>query len=470
MMAKNNTSISKSIPYVIIKVFGFTVSIITLPILTNLFTKNQFGLISTIEAVMSLLISLFLFGIPQSYIRYYNKYKNRDYLLFNYNFLIMVSAIFVICLIFSSLILSFSIQINQGVIIILSFIVAFSVAMQQVSSIIRAKEKTLMHAMILGLNDILIYSLPIFIILIFGLSIENYFVSKLIVPFFLFILILFIVRSDITFSKFSSHLMKKMFYYGAPLIMVSMGATIFSTADRVIINYLIGIDSVAVYTVSSKISYAIQQLMIFPIMMVMFPMYIRIWETEGRQKTEEVLSRWLLLYCFIGIPIIAGSFLINKELILVLSNNAYLDGAILVPILVTGLLVYGTYYFIAAGFFVQNKTLSLGFLILIASLFNVVLNIVLSKLLGLVGIALGTVIAYVIFLITAYVIGRKIITVTLNFLHILRFIFASIIMSLLIWFIPENGNPILDLTIKVIAGVITYTAINIRFIVKQIKV
>jgi len=469
-MNKKNGGLAKSAPYALITIIGYVVSMITLPILTNLFTKNEFGYILTMEAKISLLISLFLIGIPQAYIRFYNKYKNENNLsIFNFNFFSLISIILLISFGFSWFIFSYSNSDNEELIIVLALIVSFSVIMQQVSSVIRAKEKTFIHAMILGINNILIYGLPIISIYLFGLSIENYFISKLVVPLLMFFIILLIIRKDFKIEKFRFPIQKEIIRYGAPLILVSMGGIIFSTGDRIIIDYMLGSESVAIYSVSAKIAHSIFQLLIFPITMVVFPMYIRIWEEKGKKETEKVLSKWLNFYIFIAIAIISGSMVINEEIILILSNESYLSGAILIPILVSGLLIYGAYYFISAGFFVENKTLTLGIIILISSILNLILSFFMGNYLGITGVATATAISYVIFLLISYIIGRKTLRITIDILHIVKFVISGIIMGSILSVIPSIGNIIIDLLLKFVIGVTVYTLLNIKFIKTQIR-
>ncbi|WP_130805814.1 oligosaccharide flippase family protein [Senegalia massiliensis] len=464
-----NNSVLKSIPYSITKILGYIVSMLALPILTNLFDKTQFGMISTLEAKITLIVSIFLFGIPQSYIRFYNRYSRSNQIdVLNSSFLFLIGIVFILASTISYIVLSFG-NVNNVSVIILAFLVGNLVIMQQISSIIRAKEKTLLHSLILGLNDILSYALPIAILYMFGISINNYFLSKLIVPLSIFLLILLVVKKELKFVGVKGTIIKEMLVFGIPLVLVSIGGTIFSSGDRIIINHIMGSEQVAVYSVASKIAHAIQQLMIFPINMVLFPMYIRIWEEEGRKRTEQILSKWFIVYVFIATAIIAGSISIRKEAMVLLSNSSYIDGAIIIPILTAGLLIYGGYYFISAGFFVSNRTFNLGIIIFSTSLLNVALNYIMGKYMGLIGVALATAIAYVVFMIITYIIGNKILTIKFYWTQIIKFIISAIIMILVLSMLSGSKSILIDLLVKISVGFIVYVVLNIRFVIKQLR-
>ncbi len=469
-MKNKKNGMGKSMSYAIFNLLGYFVSIISLPILTNLFNQNDFGVITTIEANIALLISLFLLGIPQSYIRFYNKYKVKDELdKFNYNVFVLLIAVFILNFLISFATFNYLNKEARNLTWLLALIVAFSVAVQQLSSVLRAKEKTFLHAMILGVNNVLGYGLPILFVWLLGTSTSNYFISKLLVPLIIIIFIVFIIRKDMHIAEFDMDIIKEILKFGVPLILVSIGTTIFGSGDRLIIKMLLGNESVAVYSVASKITHAIQQVIIFPINMVLFPMYIRIWEEQGKKATEEVLSKWMTLYCFIAAAIILGSFSIREELIVLLSNKEYLDGAILIPMLCGGFLIYGCYYFVSAGFFVKNKTLKLGVIMTFCSILNLGLDYIGAKLWGINGVALATAICYVLFLVISYYASKDIVTAKIRVKIIIKFVITALIMSMVLSIIPNFNSNIVSLIIKMLIGATVYLLLNIKYVKYIIK-
>jgi O-antigen/teichoic acid export membrane protein len=107
--------------------------------------------------------------------------------------------------------------------------------------------------------------------------------------------------------------------------------------------------------------------------MVLFPYYIKTLGAEGKGSTEELLTKWLNAYIFIAIGMILLSFSLRNELIMLLANNKYSEGANLIPILLTGLLVNGCYYFISASFFLQKQTTKLGIILIASSVLNIII-------------------------------------------------------------------------------------------------
>ncbi|MDY0278545.1 MAG: polysaccharide biosynthesis C-terminal domain-containing protein, partial [Acholeplasma sp.] len=170
----------------------------------------------------------------------------------------------------------------------------------------------------------------------------------------------------------------------------------------------------------------------------------------------------------ISIPIIAGSFIIRKNLILLLSNELYMDAAILIPLLTGGLLIYGAYYFISAGFFLSNKTKNLGYLIIIISFLNIILSLILGKIIGVLGVTISTVVSYIIFMLATYFLGKKTLTLKIDYTILLNFSLKSIVMIIIVRLIPVVDLNILSLIIKILVSVFIYLLLNVGYIKKNI--
>ncbi len=123
-------------PYVAAKLISYILSILSVPILTSLFTVNGFGSISIVDAEINLLISFFLLGMPQSYIRFYNNYLIKgEIFALNFNYLNIIMIISITCFFFSFFILN---AYNVFYRLILIMIVTMSVFVQQMASVLRA--------------------------------------------------------------------------------------------------------------------------------------------------------------------------------------------------------------------------------------------------------------------------------------------------------------------------------------------
>ncbi|MEF9892054.1 MAG: oligosaccharide flippase family protein [Anaerorhabdus sp.] len=459
-----NGILKKSMPYAILKIVGYIVSMLAIPILTNTFSMSEYGELASLEAITTVLISIFLLGLQQSYIRYYNyEVSNHSTSKYNSTYFTLTAFLMIFSTFASFFVISIFVK-QAKLSFVLACFVSLTVFMQQLIATVRAKEKTVIHSLILGMNDILGYFLPLGIILLFKPSIQLYFEVKLALIFIITCLSIIYLRHEIKFDGFNYTYVKKMLVFGLPLVLVGLGTSIFSLGDRLVIGQIMSTNQVAIYSVASKITHSIQQVLIYPISMVLFPMYVRIWENNGREKVEESLSKWFISYYFISIPIICGSFVIQKELITLLSNNSYLGGAILIPILCSGFLIYGGYYFVSCGLFVTNQTFKLGLIIISSSIVNIVLDVIFGLMFGLIGVAVATAFSYILLMWITYKASAEILSITIQWNLIARFTIIGIAMILFLSFIPTQNNVLITIFLKVIIGGSFYFISNLKFL------
>lgn len=464
-----SSSLSKLGTYSLFKIAAYLISIISMPVMTREFSVTDYGTISLMESTITLVVSFCLVGLPQAYIRYYEIEKKEGRIKIydsSTNFLVLL----ILCITFVISFLIIRESYGDWLALIIAVIIALTVSNQQLLSFIRARGKLYLHAVLTGSNEIGTFLVPLMGVLFIAPNINTYFLCKLLVCIVYFFIIIGIIKPSITRENIELKVLKELLMYGMPLLLLSVGSTIYSNGDRVVINLLYGEEMVAYYSVPAKLSHALQQILIYPISMVIFPQYISLWEKSGEKKTKEYLNKGLKLYIFIICPIIMGAIIIRKDLILFLSDARYLQADYLVPILVISLLVYGIYYFIASGFFLKNKTLMLGLVMGGTALINIVLNFLLGYIWGLLGIGIATAIAYLLFLFICSKISNKIINLTFPVKNTVVFLFKALIMFLVLKIINiQMGSSIMNIIFNVILGGGIYFILNIRYIKTLIK-
>ncbi len=458
------SSLVQASSYFIFKISAYLISIISIPILTKKFSVVEYGTLSLIESSIALISSFCLLGLPQAYIRYYevekkvNTIKSYDVTTFALISAIAVTTFVISCIFFKK---------TYGMVlaVIVALVTVVTVSFQQLIAFFRARGLLYLHSAVLGFNEIAMFLLPLVGVIWWQANIETYFICKLIIGVIFLGMVLYKIKPQIHKREIDINICKKLLLYGCPLLLLGVGSTIFSNGDRVIIDILYGKELVAYYTIPSKLSHALQQILIYPISMVIFPQYVKIWENYGETQTKQYLSKGLHLYLFIIAPIIMGSIIIREDLILVLSDERYLQADYLIPILVASLLIYGMYYFIAAGYFLGNKTLLLGIVMSISAVLNIILNVLLGTIWGLKGIGIATGVAYLFFLGVSGYISNKTIALSFPFKNASFFIMRAIIMYIILQIIQiQTGNAMLNVVLNIVIGGSIYILLNARYI------
>ena len=179
-----------------------------------------------------------------------------------------------------------------------------------------------------------------------------------------------------------------------PLVAYEFAFAVLGSADRFLVRFYLGADSLGFYSVAYGLAQNANDLLVTPLGLAILPIYMRLWNTRGPQATAEFLTIGfdLFLIAAAGVLAIAGSTAHPLVVLLASSKYAGVDG--LIPILLAGLLIYATYIFVTAGLLIHKRTVQMAGLLVIAAVINIALNCLLLPRMGLTGSAVATVLSY----------------------------------------------------------------------------
>jgi len=208
-------------------------------------------------------------------------------------------------------------------------------------------------------------------------------------------------RADFTFAwrDVSIRLGRSMLVYGAPLMLLESLGLVLRLSDRYVIEALLGVDELGQYSASYNLVAYLDVIVLAALMQAVKPMYVNLWESEGKEATRAFLSSGLRLFLVIGAPFVAVFSLTSPHLLSVLAGERYAPGTVIIPLVTLSFLVEGTMHFLAAGLFLRKETRSLMIWSAIATVVNLGLNFALVPVLGIVGAALVTILSYSVFIV-----------------------------------------------------------------------
>ena len=188
---------------------------------------------------------------------------------------------------------------------------------------------------------------------------------------------------------------KKMFFFGMPVLFTGIGSKIIGYVDTLLLTHLSTLEQVGIYNV------VLPSAMFFlfvgtAISAVVFPIASELWAKKEKKKMAQGIQL-LYKYTFFTLllPIIFLS-LFSSELIYLLFGEAYVTGSIAL-----GILLFGVMFYTVAG--INHNILSgigrpkiVTKIVLFAALINILLNLLLIPLFGIVGAAWATFVSYFI--------------------------------------------------------------------------
>lgn len=256
---------------------------------------------------------------------------------------------------------------------------------------------------------------------------------------------------------------------GFPLVLSYFVDFILSGSDRYLIAAFISVTAVGYYNPA----YTLGSLIIFfpKVSGVVLPPLLSKAVDNGREDEAETMLNYTLKgFLLIAIPFIAGSYILSEPLLTLFANAEVASKAALVtPIVALGILFYGLTIILDNIFFVRMKTKVMFKISAVAAILNMLLNLIFIYFFRNVTVAaVTTLISYFVVFLYAYRIAIPMWKIGWNYKIIMKSIFASIAMVLILMFARIKlsdlaAYQIMFLISQIILGLFVYSAMIFAF-------
>ncbi len=412
--------------------------LISFPILTRVFSKEQYGIFSLIGVTITLLMTVSSLGVNRSLVRLYEKYKQRDQLsvllstlfliICIFGFVFMVAAV-IACLLLGSfwhfvqyafvpIILALIWMVLQNLFMLLNtpFRMEGMIFLYNLFGIIRKY-----GGMIIAITLVLLFnSLAAFYL---GMV----FIEGAIVAILLFLLVFKFRFYSSGQSILSKRILRESFSYGLPLALSSVPFIILNTGDRYVIATFLGAEDVAVYSVSYNLCLYLKELLVSPLNLALVPLIFKFWEGGKKEEIRDLLANITRYFLMFAIPVCFLSVLISHDLITLLASEKYARSAQVVPFVLIGVFLQALDFPLSAGLHFAKKTNIILITMIVAAFTNIGLNLLLVPVYGIMGAAFATLISYICYLLAFYIISRKYFDFKIHYTKVAQYAIFSLI-------------------------------------------
>lgn len=455
--------------YVLFQGAARSLSFITFPIMTRLLTVEDYGTLALVNAVLFMVLGFAKCGMTTSFIRHYPKYDTpyKVATLFTTSLIGVAVTSTLVVAFFYIAIFFFRETIDPRILHVLWWL-GLLIIIQNVYSLLsawlRAEERVATLGGIDLVNKIGTVSLGLVLYVYCDNGLADFFIGLLLFQSIVVAIVIYMYfkRNVIKTIAFEIDVLKILYIFGFPLIFYEVSSLLNDYSDRFLINYFLGAKEVGIYSAGYNLSMAVQSLLTAPLWMSIFPIYSKLWEKEGKQETEKFLSILLKYYICVAIFIISFFAVSGKELIFILASEKYLASAQVVPFVICGVMIYGTFHITGAGFFLMKKTRRISSFTFLAAIINCGLNLFFIPSFGIMGAAYSTIISYVILSIMLTVDSKKLLNIKWPLKDSLLYIAFSFIMIMSVSFIPV-GNHYVNFIYKFIVAIFVYTGCVLFF-------
>jgi len=384
----------KSSIYLIALGLPIFLGVVLLPLYTRFLTPEEYGITSVAASITAFLSIFYQLGLLSAYLRFYFDYRQNDAELKR-----LISTITIFLMLYG-LVLSTAITLFGQPIEMLIPGVAFSPYIQMA---VWSSYFSLIFMLRLGLyqaeqkaNKYVLFSvvqiavttiLTIILVVFLKQGALGYIGAQLLSNAIFSVASLWLLRQHLALIIDTSKL-KAALLYGLPLIFHSLGAWMFSIADRLLLNNLASTTETGLYTIGFQIGQGVN-LVAMVINFAWSPYFFSRIKDSGDTVKSEVgrfATYWVLVMCFAFLII----SLFSREIVALLTAAEYREAYRVVPLVALSFLFVGLYYVVVNPLFWLGKTHIVATGTLTSGILNVALNLALIPHMQMMGSALAT--------------------------------------------------------------------------------
>jgi len=372
-----------------------------------------YGLFSIGLAVLGIILSIVLLGLPQGILRYVSYYSGkRDelsiYAVINnvIKIILPVSLFFSILLFISAEWISISIFHNADLIKILklfSIIIPISAIVSCIDYVLQAFQKikflVISRNIIEPLSKLILSVIAIYL----GFKIIGITIVYLISVFVVALLLIFFLKKIISFKKLISAkfiMSKQLLYFSLPLMLADMFTMLLVWSDTLILGYFVGVLQVGVYNAAVPTARLIH---IMPVALrTLFIPTIGSLYAQKKNFTPiyQTISKWMFL---IGMPSVVLLCLYSKQILFILFGQAFVSGYMALVLITMSFFIYSLLLTSETILMIMKKTKLILFNTSLTVVLNLILNFIFIPLYGIMGAAFATSVSFIFMSILIFI-------------------------------------------------------------------
>lgn len=385
------------------------VGLISFPILTRNLTVAEYGIVGLITSSLTLFIAIGKLGVQHAVIRFYSqvKHANIDYSMGQLNstvsvvFFTFASVTTLLWLVSGIFVLPNFMQYEQlsSLFILAAGIVFIRLLGSAALNFLRAQQRSgdvaISQSMSRCLNLIFVLALLFYSTLSPAMVILCLLIAEIFAVGYAFYC--YAPGFQFRAKDISGSLAKALFFYGLPLMILESLELVLRLSDRYMIESMIGASALGQYSASYNLATYIDLIILVAMVQALKPAYMHMWEADGKEATQAFLSKFFRIYLIAFIPFVTVFALTAPHLLRFLAGDKYAPGTVIIPYLALSYLMMGAMHILTAGLYIFKDTKVLVLWSCIATVINLVLNLIFIPIYGIIGASVVTLISFGIF-------------------------------------------------------------------------
>ena len=274
---------------------------------------------------------------------------------------------------------------------------SISILLPILMNYLKTVDENKVYAFISVLQTLFLAGLNLLFLVCMRIGVAGYLISNIGAMLSACVLVIVIekIPKKIKGTKLNKTLLKEMVTYSAPLVLNNVSWWIIHSSDKIMIEIMIGASALGVYSVSTKIPSLIN---------VFISIFSQAWGISSIREVEstndkDFYSDVLKVYSFFVYFTCISILTISKPFMMVYVGSDFNEAWRYVPLLLLSATFSAIASYYGTMYSVLKKSVHNMRSTLVGAVINVLVNYLMIKQIGLIGAAVGTVIAYFVIMI-----------------------------------------------------------------------
>ena len=455
-------------------VYGFghvitrLVTFLLLPLYTNKFTPEQYGIVALFYTFIPLLNIVVRYGMGAAFLKNYVPANKEDRMSIMTNviislFLTGIPFLILFYLFRENLSLVFFGVVKPSYVVMMGMIIFFDTIWSIPMLALRAENRPRLFILFSFLNVGVTLLCNLVFIIIFKMNIGSIFLSNLIASLIIFILVLPYIYQRFRFSSLSIVKWKTILSFALPFLPAGLFAMAMEVADRYILKLLTDLETVGIYNAGYKIG-VLMLLVVNGFNMGWQPYFLEK-NFDSRSKIyPRINSIVLAILGFIWILLLFWTDDLIKTSFLGITffGSDFFGSLNIIPWIGLSYFFYGFYHLQTPGVFLKNRPKYAAYTRLFGAFSNIGLCFLLIPMYGAVGAAYATCISFGLMALSMFFINRYLIFVKLEYKSLI-IIFLLLFISYAAFSVYQDNSTVnLLIMFFYIAVIFYFKIINIQ--------
>ena len=439
--------------------FRSLLGLATVALLAKSFHTELYGVWAQISVTTGLVAPLLTLGLDTAYIRFLAGEENREKVRQALGAVIwpVLSAGFLILIISFFLRKSLSVAIFVSPenidFVLLTFLWIIAQAMFLLSLCYYKALRRIKRVAVTQISCALLQIAILAALVINGYELQWVVLSNIVVIGLFVVATFSLIFLEIGMPRLTLRGLKEYLFFSIPMLPSVLFLWIMNSSARYFIAHILGISETGIYSVSWSLV-NLCSFFITPIALNVFYTIAGLWEKGEVQKVSSYLEYSNKIFLTLAIPSVVGLSLLSQQLLEILATSEFLTSEALVLLLGIGIIFSGIYQINVYVIFLIKQTKWLPFLVAIASLISIGLNLVLIPRIGITGAAVSSVASFLFLATIVTIWARKVIKYNVDYKFLAKVVVGALVMAPCLYFMKVEG--IFGIILAIVVGVVIF--------------